>query len=228
VQVLEDQDEGSPFRHRFEEAPPANEGLFTPDAARVTLGAKSQQWAELQLDPRCISRVRQEVRDCRAQLPFRGCNWIALEDAGLQLDHLGQRPKGDTFAVRERPAVAPVDKLAAALDGFEQLVHEPALPDSGNSDQSHQLRFSRGLDPLERAVDEREFFVPSDQRGALHALHDHAGPRGCCLPHGDRFALAFRNYRLDVSVVDRASGCPVRTLPDKDPVRRGGALDALR
>src|SRR5206468_9118501 len=63
---------------------------------------------------------------------------VRLEDAGLRLHHLRERPVADALAVRQRPALPPVRHHAAAFDRLEQLADEPALADPGNPDERHQ------------------------------------------------------------------------------------------
>ncbi len=59
------------------------------------------------LEPAAPRRRRRRPRDRVVELLLGLLGGVALEDAGLRLDDLGQRPERDALAVGERPALAP-------------------------------------------------------------------------------------------------------------------------
>src|SRR4051794_7531254 len=78
---------------------------------------------------------------------------VRLQDGGLRLDHLGERPVADALAVWQRSALAPVRQLPTAVDRLEQLPDEPALADAGDTDDRQQLRGALLANALQRADD---------------------------------------------------------------------------
>src|SRR4029079_12480551 len=89
---------------------------------------------------------------------------VRLEDAGLRLHHLPERPVADSLAVRQRASLPPVRQLATALDRLEELADETALADACNADQRHELGRALLSDPRERADEQVDLPVPADER----------------------------------------------------------------
>ena len=58
----------------------------------------------------------------------------------MGLHDLSERPQTDAVAVRKRAALPPSDDLTVCLDGLHQFIDKPALADSWNANQRHQLR----------------------------------------------------------------------------------------
>jgi hypothetical protein len=65
---------------------------------------------------------------------------VALEDSGLRLHHLSERPERHALAIRKRAAVPPVDEVGLRFDMREQLGDETALADPGNTDDRYERR----------------------------------------------------------------------------------------
>ena len=96
------------------------------------------------LDPACLGFVLATTA-CTdsSELLRRGVGAFGLEDSGLRLDHLAERPEGHAFAVRKRAAVAPEHEAELArLDRLEELEDEPALADPRDADEREELRTS--------------------------------------------------------------------------------------
>ena len=167
MDVLEDEYERPLLRHPLEEAAPSGERLALLAVARdLRLRGDASQRPELCRDPRRLGCVRDEIRDGDLQLPFGFGRRIGLEHARLRLDHLAQRPVGDSFAVRKRAALPPIGEDAALLNGIQQLVDEPALSDSGNADERDELRRSFLFHSVERFAQQRAFSLAADERRA--------------------------------------------------------------
>src|SRR4029453_18122985 len=105
---------------------------------------------------------------------------VPLQDAGLGLDRLGQRPKGRPVPIGQRPALPPGNRrrLGGVLrrgarrgtgQAVGQLGQQPALADAGGADDRDQLR------PLTRAGP-----AGGGQQGGPLAVpgHQRAGPAG--------------------------------------------------
>src|SRR5438552_4082931 len=90
------------------------------------------------------------------QLRFHLVAAIGLENPGLRLDHLGQRPVADSLAVWQRASLPPMRQLPASLDRLEQLPYEPALADAWDTDERHELRrtlLTRALECADELLD---------------------------------------------------------------------------
>ena len=111
VQVLEDEDERVLLGERFEEPPPGRERLGLAVGAGLGLLGEADQRAEVAHDPVRIRCVFHQLGDNLVQLLLRLLLRIGLEDAGVRLHHLAQRPVGHALAVRETASLAPVDEL---------------------------------------------------------------------------------------------------------------------
>ncbi len=159
-------------------------------------------------------------RDAASELVRRLLRRVGLEDPRLRLDHLGQRPEGDAFAVGQRAALAPVGQLGLALDHLRELVDETALADPGNADEGDELRRSLRAHTFQRAHEHVDLALAADQRSALHLADVDAVARAGLdhLPGGDRLLLALGGDRLALGVVDLLVRGAVRRLVDEDPV----------
>src|SRR6266550_2940253 len=114
------------------------------------------------LDP--LDVLVEEALHALAQLLFGCLRRVGLENAGLGLDDLAERPEGHSVAIGKRAALPPGDQLRVGSDMVEQLEDEPALADAWDADDRHQLwgsllaRASQCSDQdvqLARAADQR-------------------------------------------------------------------------
>ncbi len=169
-------------------------------------------------------------RDGRTELPVGVLLVVGLEDAGVRLDHLSERPEADAFAVGQRAALTPEDELRVALDRLEELVDEPALADSRLADEGDELDRARATRPLERVEQRVELSAAADERRS-HARRDvdaDAAARLERLPGLDRLGLALGLNRLGGPVVDGVAGCAPCRLADEDAVDRCVRLEPRR
>ena len=158
---------------------------------------------------------------------------VALEDAGLRLDHLAERPEGDAVAVGQAAALPPGDQVRRALDRLEELEHEPALADPRHADERDELRRAlvrhagrarpRAARPRARATDERcapLHAVDADPRARLRRASQ-AGT-GSALPFAvDRLAVAGSRSRA------RSRGRSARRRGCRSPAPRDWSRAAV-
>ena len=220
VEVLEDEDERALVGDPLEQAAPCGKRLvlaLTPPGDVLD----PRQRAEMAEGPFDVV-ARQSRRDDRPELSLGLVLRVRLEDAGVRLHHLAQRPETDPLAVRQRSALAPVDELGVVLDGLEQLVDEAALADPRLTDERHQLDLAGASRPLERVEQRVELAAPADERRPHAARDVHADACPCLhrLPGLDRLRLALRLHRLGLAVVDRFASRAPRRLADEDAVDR--------
>ena len=194
VEVLEDDDERPLLGHRFEKAAPGGEGRLPAVVAELGLGREADEGAQLRLDPVRVAGVREDVGDSASQLLLDAVRGVLLDDAGLGLDDLRERPERYAVAIGEAAALAPRDELRVGIGDARQLVHEAALADSGHPDEREQLRRSFVSRALEGIPNDAELALAADQPRArlVGDVHAEAGVCRLCLPHGDRLRLAFR------------------------------------
>ena len=106
-----------------------------------------------------VDQLLDRARELRLDLVVA----VRLEDAGLRLHHLAERPVADALAVRQRTSLPPVRQLAAALDRLEELADEPALADARDADQRDELRRALLSCPRERADEQLDLALASDE-----------------------------------------------------------------
>ena len=210
MEVLEDHDERSLLGHRLEKASPGCERRATAVVAELRLGREADERPQLRLDPVGVARIRQDVVDRDSELLLDVGRRVLLDDAGLRLDDLRERPERDTVAVREAATLAPRDELRVGIGDARQLVHEAALADARHADEREELRRSLVPCALEGIADDAELALAADQSGACLVCDVDAEARvgRLRLPHCDRLRLALRLDGLGVLVVDRACASP--------------------
>ena len=129
MDVLHDDDERSLLGETLEEAAPGGERLVPAIAAELRFAGEAEEREEVRLDPRLVARAGERVLDGLVDLGRDLVRRVLLEDAGLRLDDLAERPERDPVAVGEAAALAPGDELGVGVDDPVELVDEPALPD---------------------------------------------------------------------------------------------------
>ena len=147
VEVLEHEHERPLRGCRLEQSPPGRKCL-------LSLGAfctfEAHERTRLPRHPFPLLFVLRERLDHRLELLRRGRGVVGLEDPGVRLDDLAQRPEADPLAVGERTALPPGDDLLLGIGDLEQLRHETALADAGNTDERDELRRLLGACPGQR------------------------------------------------------------------------------
>ena len=165
MQVLEDEDERTLFRERLEEPAPGRERLAAlrrPPSPSRCRGRRADAGAARPTRPR--RRPAGPSGPARLELLGRLARAFGLEDSGLRLDDLPERPERDAFAVRKRAAVAPVDEPELSrLDRLEELEDQPALADPGDADERQELRRALARDADERLAEKVELPLAADE-----------------------------------------------------------------
>ncbi len=153
---------------------------------------------------------------------------VGLEDPGLRLHDLTERPVRGALSVRQRAPLAPCDELLVGVDDAAELVEKPALPHPGHADERHELRRAIASRPLECVHEEVELAIPPNEGCAARSAEIHAEPRSGLdsLPHVDGLRLALRLDRVRIAVHDLALGGPNVCSPTRIPSI--GAADWMR
>ena len=224
VQVFEDEHGRTPVGHRLDEAPPGRERLL---AGLVTaVPGKPDEWSQRALDPCRV--LLAEIPRHLGQLARRLFGRVGLEDSGLSLDHLAERPERDALAIGKAAALAPVNELFIGLHYLEELVDEAGFPDPRDADQRDELRLALVHNSMERSREELALaFAPYERRPALLRHVDaEAGTRCNRFPHGHGLLLSLGLDRLVRYVLDDAVGGAVRLLADEHAVDGCGRLQS--
>ncbi len=129
-------------------------------------------------------RQTEHVRDrlllaALAELRERLLQRVVVRDACGGLDHLRQRPVGDTLAVRE----ASPAQDARALEAVDELACESALSDSRLPEDREEMGTPVANGARERVLEQLELGFASDQRGTwtgrscgtVHRVHQAPG-----------------------------------------------------
>ena len=207
VDVLDDQHEWRPRRDRLEEAPPRRERLLPVRRLRPL---RADEDAKPRDEPRPVVAVVDDVGDrCRQLLRdlFRA---VGLEDPGVRLHDLAQRPERHAFSVGDAAASAPHDVVAAHGKSATQLGNEPALSDPRLSRNRHELHRLLAQCPRECLCQQREVLLATDERRAVRRLDGPESQRGRA-PGRNRLRFPFQRRRFELLVLHspsrRAVGC---------------------
>ena len=202
VQVLEHDHQRPPGRHRLQEAAPGGEDLVLLRGARPGghVAGQAEQRRQPRLQPLALGRLLDRGGDDVGQLGRDRRRAVELEDAGLGLEHLPERPEADALPVGQAVALAPGDQLGLGVHERAELPDQPALAHpglAGDGDQPH-----RGLVPGAGvgAPQPVQLALPAQERRGRRLVGGDPGPAagGGGQPHRQRSGLA-----LDP---DRASG----------------------
>ena len=157
------------------------------------------------------------------------CLGVALEDAGLRLDDLGERPERDAVSVGEAAALAPGDELRVGVDDARELVHEPALAHPRDGDERDELRRSlvRARDRRRHAGSRARCSRPTSSARAWWVTSTPKRERASVASQTEiGSALPFASTAGRLAILDRVAGRAVRRLVGEDAVDGGGALQA--
>ena len=94
-----------------------------------------EQRQEALAEPRALVTFGQD----RVELGRGRIGRVGLEDAGVGLQDLAQRPEGDALPVRKASALAPGDELGLGVDVGAELGDDPALAEPGLADHRDEL-----------------------------------------------------------------------------------------
>jgi hypothetical protein len=220
VEVLEHHDQRPPLGQPLEERAPRGERLVP--LARLT--AEPEEWTKLALDPAAV-RFADAFLHGADQLARDLLRRVVLDDPGLRLHHLAERPERDPLAVWKRAAVPPEDEVRQRLDMGEQLGDEPALPDTGDADERDELRGPLLANTLERVDELVELALPAHEGNACRdCLAADTRARLERLPHAHRLRLALRLDCVGFAEIDCVLRRAVGRLTDEHPVHGSRAL----
>ena len=146
--------------HRLEESPPGGERLL-PATAAVRRHPRRRA-ATVAGEP-AAARTRRRGRDRLVELRG-GLLVVGLEDPGLGLDDLPERPERDALAVGQAATVSPGDEIGPVVESRAELGDEAALADPGLAHDRHELHRRLALRAQERLEQERLLVLAADER----------------------------------------------------------------
>ena len=117
------------------------------------------------------------------ELLQRGVDGVGIENPGLGLRRLGERPIRDALPVRQ----APPFQHSRAREPLEQLGEQPRLPDARLTEERHELRDVLACDPRRDRVEDGDLLllpmngaVKPAVRRAGSTCADRAAQQGTC------------------------------------------------
>ena len=207
----------------FEEPAPGGEGLLL--LGRRGHRLEPDEGAEAVLDP--VAERRVGLGQHAVELRRHGGLVVGLEDPGVGLDDLAERPEAGPVAVREAAAEAPRDEIRQGLDVPRQLADEAALAEAGIGDDRRHLERRGRPSAIEERHEEGKLDRAADEWGRLRAeLTCPAGDRPPRPPEGDGIGLALRGDGRQLLVAKEVSRRPVGGLAHDHRVHRRRRLEA--
>ena len=154
---------------------------------------------------------------------------VGLEDSGVGLHDLAERPERDAVPVREAAALPPVDELGPVVDPGAELREQAGLADAGLAGDRDELDLRLADHALERVLEQTQLAVAADERRRRGRFGVDAEPaasptRARQVAH--RLALALQLEGRQLVVADRLPRRPVRVLVDDEAADRRRALEA--
>ena len=154
---------------------------------------------------------------------------VRLEDPGLGLDDLAQRPEGDALAVGQAAPVTPGGQLWPVVECGTELGDETALADPRLSDNGDELHRGLTLCAEERLEQHRQLVLAPDERCVGCGLgQTDSAPGVGGTPDLDRLRLPLRGNGVERLERDDAFRRTPRRLVDDDGAHRRGRLQARR
>ena len=211
MKVLEDEYRRPHCSEDLEEPAPGGELLVAPGSrARSDPDERKEPLPE----PGALVAVGQDVVELRDGDRRR----VRLEDPGLALDDLAERPERDRRAVGEAAALAPCDEDRVGIDVGQELRHEAALAEAWLADDRRELEAPPGDRSIERCHERVELQRAPHERARLSGrdVDAEGRPGGDGVEHADRLGLAFQCGRRELRVVEPLPRRPPRLLAHGD------------
>ena len=163
VDVLDhDHGQPSPAERRDVALPAVGEELADSLAVHGRQGRLFAREADRPRD-RVEDLGRALLDDCvdgDTELPERHVDGVGVEDLGVRLRRLGERPVRDPFPVGQ---AAPLEHPRARETG-QELADEPRLPHACRAEERDELRHLLALAPSGDDLEQRKLFFAPDQR----------------------------------------------------------------
>ena len=214
MQIL-DHDHRALVGDRREEAAPGSERLLP---ARRLPRIDTEQRQQPGPQPRLLLHVRQDG----VQLVGRSLGRVRLEDAGMRLDDLPERPERDPVSVWEAAAPPPDRRRCQTGGKLAELGQQPTLPDPRLADDRQEPPAAFVQRPVQRSPEPFQLHSAADQ--AHRSRGGGSRPGRTRTPHGHRLRLALRLDRIEPLVVEQALRLTIGQLADCDSSHRRGRL----
>src|ERR671936_625643 len=101
---------------------------------------QAEQMRHSRLYEAALLLVHDVLDEHRPELFDRRSTLLVLRDPAAHPHHVGERPVGDPFPIRETAAPVPVRRLRQAVEVLEELPGQPALPDPGDARDRDEVR----------------------------------------------------------------------------------------
>ena len=131
VEILEDEHERPLLGERLEQPAPRGERLGAPVARLVAAAGEPRERVEVGGDPATLLRLGQQLAEHRVELPLHRGDVVGLENAGLRLHDLAERPDTAALAVGERAALPPPVEIGRVVEASHSSATRRLLPIPG-------------------------------------------------------------------------------------------------
>ena len=157
VQVLEHEHGRVPLGDVLEEPSPRGEQL-------LAFGGGGRLDPEQRQQPLAEPGALVPLGEHRLELALRDVGRVGLQDPGVGLHDLPERPERDALPVREASTLAPGDELGLGVDVGAELGDDPALAEPRFAHHRDELGRVRGHRLVEDALQQREVDLAPDER----------------------------------------------------------------
>ena len=220
VEVFEDEHDRTHCSQPFEETPPGEKGLRPPVMPGTALAREPDEGAEVSLHPLGFGIVPKRLAHGALELLGGRRRRLPLEDPGVRLDDLAERPERHARAVRDAASLEPGGLVGAPAE----LLDEPRLALAGAGDQRRESRGMCAPNIGQRRVERLQLAMPAHEWSSVQTRVPDIASQSNGLPDGYRARLPLRQHGLGLAVLDDVLGRPVRLLADDDPVHRSRRL----
>ena len=223
MQILEDKHRRAPVGDVLEEPSPGREQLLAFGGRRRF---DTEQWEQPLAEP-CAALA---LGKYALEFGLGDGRGVGLQDPGMGLEDLSQRPIRDALSVREASPLAPDGDVGRAVEVRPELGDDPALPDPGFADDGDELDATPGDRLLEYAPEDREVHLATDEWGVVRTREVGAQvrTRRDRMEDADGLGLAFEGCRRQLLVVEDRRCCLVCGEAHRDTHLRGDRLDPRR
>ena len=160
VQVLEHEHGGVLLGDVLQEPPPGREQLLALGGGG---GLDPEQRQQALAEPGTFVAFGKD----RVELGRGDGGCVGLQDPGVGLQDLPQRPERDALPVGQAPSLTPGDEVGFGVDVAEELGDDPALAEPRLAHDRDELDRGRRHGLVEDALQQRQVDLAADERGVV-------------------------------------------------------------
>ena len=175
-------------------------------SSRSAVGGRldPEQWEQALAEPGALGALGKHA----LELGGRDVGCVGLQDPGVGLEDLAERPERDALPVRQASALAPGDERRAGVDVGPSSATIRLLPSPGSPTTVTSWGEVAATVLSKMPLSDREVDLPADERRVVGAgeVGAEARPRGLRVEDPDRLGLALEGRGLQLLVVEDDGG----------------------